>query len=319
MSHQEIAQAIAVPRAKTRGWLGSRRKRIEAISAYVFLLPWITGLILLTAGPLAASLWLSFTNYDLFSQPHFIGLDNYVRMFTGDSRYWKAVTVTLAYVVMSVPLKLGFALALALVLNNNLRGSGFYRSVYYLPSLLGGSVAIAIMWRQIFSYNGALNAFLYNMFGFDGPSWITNPQYSLLTLVALAVWQFGSPMVIFLAGLKQIPQQLYDAGAVDGASRLQQFFFITLPLLTPVIFFNLVMQLIGAFQAFTSSFVVSGGTGGPADSTLFYTLYLYEKGFTDFEMGYASAMAWVLVGAISAVTGMTFFTSKYWVHYSDER
>ena len=287
--------------------------------AFLFLAPWLVGLVCLTAGPILASLYLSLTDYDLFTAPEWIGLANYQRLFFEDARYWQSLKVTFEYVFLSVPLKLAFALLLAMVLNRGLRGLGLYRSIYYLPSLLGGSVAIAIMWRQIFSYDGVINDVLWTLFEIEGPSWISNPDYSLYTIVALAVWQFGSPMVIFLAGLKQIPQELYDAAAVDGAGPFTQFFAVTLPLLTPIIFFNFVMQLIGAFQAFTPSYIISDGTGGPADSTLFYTLYLYEQGFTDFKMGYASAIAWVLVGIIASATAVSFISAKYWVHYGDER
>jgi len=294
----------------------ARRGVQQNLAAYVFLIPWLAGFFLLTLGPMLASLYLSFTDFELFTPPEWRGLDNYVRMFTDDRRYFRALRVTFTYVVVSVPLKLLFALALALLLNRGLRGVGLYRSVYYLPSLLGGSVAVAIMWRQVFNRDGLVNQVL-NVVGIEGPSWISDPAYALYTLVALAVWQFGAPMVIFLAGLKQIPQDLYDAAAVDGAGKLSRFARITVPLLTPIIFFNLLMQMIGAYQAFTSAFVVSGGTGGPADSTLFYTMYLYEEGFTNFEMGYASAMAWVLLAIIATSSAVAFLSAKYWVHYGD--
>ncbi|WP_405403700.1 carbohydrate ABC transporter permease [Paracoccus sp. Ld10] len=293
------------------------RKRQNGV-AFLFLSPWLIGFTLLTLGPIMGSLYLSFTDYDLFSKPEWAGLDNYARLVGGDPRYIQSLMVTLNYVVFSVPLKLGFALFIALILNRGLRGLGFYRSVFYLPSLLGGSVAVALMWRQIFSYDGIINQFLWNYLGYDAPSWITNPDYALGTLVLLAAWQFGAPMVIFLAGLKQIPQDMYDAAAIDGARPMQQFVFVTIPLLTPIIFFNFVMQTIGAFQAFTPSYIISDGTGGPADSTLFYTLYLYEQAFTNFEMGYASAIAWVLVAIIAGATSISFLTAKYWVHYGDE-
>jgi multiple sugar transport system permease protein len=187
-----------------------------------------------------------------------------------------------------------------------------YRGIFYLPSLLGGSVAIAILWRQVFGAEGLVN----NLLGLEG-SWISRPSTVLSTLIVLAAWQFGSPMIIFLAGLKQIPQDLYDAAAVDGAGKVSTFLRITLPLLTPIIFFNLVLQMIGAFQAFTPAFIISGGTGGPSDSTLFYTLYLYKKGFEFLDMGYASAMAWVLLLIIAVFTAVAFYTSRYWVHYGD--
>jgi len=287
-------------------------------AAFVFLAPWVVGMLCLTLGPILASFYLSLTSYDMFSAPHWIGFDNYVKMFTADRRYWQALRVTFTYVFLSVPLKLAFALAVAMLLNRGLRGLGFYRSIYYLPSLLGGSVAVAIMWRQVFSYDGIINQLLLKV-GISGPSWITSPDTAIYTLVALAVWQFGSPMVIFLAGLKQIPQDVYDAAEVDGATPVRKFFSITLPLLTPIIFFNFVMQTIGAFQAFTPAYIISGGTGGPADATLFYTLYLYEQAFTNFQMGYASAMAWVLVAIIGVVTALSFLSARYWVHYGDQR
>lgn len=308
--------AVATPVVHKRKGVGPLARQNGV--AFLFLAPWIIGFIVLTLGPILASLYLSMTQYDLFNPPIWAGLDNYYRLFFGDPRYYQALKVTFTYVFLSVPLKLAFALAVALMLNRAIAGLGVYRAIYYLPSLLGGSVAVAIMWRQIFAYDGIINQILLN-FGISGPSWISSPDYALYTLVSLAVWQFGSPMVIFLAGLKQIPQDLYDAAAVDGAGPWTKFFNITLPLLTPIIFFNFVMQLIGSFQAFTPSFIVSGGTGGPADSTLFYTLYLYEQGFTNFHMGYASAMAWILVGIIGTATALAFLSARYWVHYGDER
>ncbi|HEU5027306.1 MAG TPA: sugar ABC transporter permease [Spirillospora sp.] len=298
-----------------------RRRRYPAAenrAAYVFLLPWLVGLLGLTAGPLVVSLYLSFTDYDLFTSPHWVGLHNYTRMFTDDPRFLHALKVTLIYVVCTVPLQLGFALFIAVLLNRRLRGIGWYRAIYYLPSLLGGSVAVAVMWRQVFGGDGVFNKFLA-LFGVHAPNWVSTPQYSLYTLVLLHVWQFGSPMVLFLAGLKQIPRELYEAAAIDGAGRFKQFTQVTLPMLTPIIFFNLVLQVIQSFQAFTPAFIVSGGTGGPSDSTLFYTLYLYQQGFTNFKMGYASAMAWVLLVIIAAFTAVNFRMSKHWVFYRDER
>jgi multiple sugar transport system permease protein len=254
----------------------------------------------------------------MFTPPEYIGMANYRKMLFEDPRYYQALQVTFTYVLIGVPLKLAFALGVALALNRGLSGLGFYRSVYYLPSLLGGSVAVAILWRQIFSYDGVINQVLLR-FGIEGPSWITSPDYAIDTLIALAVWQFGSPMVIFLAGLKQIPQEVYDAAEVDGAGPVRKFFSVTLPLLTPIIFFNVVMQTIDSFQAFTPAYIISGGTGGPADSTLFYTLYLYEQAFTNFQMGYASAMAWALVAIIGIATTVSFLSARYWVHYGDTR
>lgn len=285
-------------------------------AGYLFLSPWLIGFFCLTLGPALASLYLSFTRFDLLNAPEFIGAQNYVRMVTADPKFMASMKVTLVYVVLSVPLKLAFALAVAMVLNRGMRGLPIYRAIFYLPSLLGTSVAIAVLWRQLFAADGMVNGILAK-FGVIGPSWISNPNYSIYTLVVLSVWQFGSPMIIFLAGLRQIPTDMYEAASLDGASASRQFWRITLPLLSPVIFFNLVIQVIEAFKAFTPAFVISGGSGGPINSTLFYTLYLYQEGFSYFRMGYASALAWVLVAIIAVFTAFSFLTTKYWVHYDD--
>jgi multiple sugar transport system permease protein len=293
-----------------------RRERRDG-AAWVFLSPWLIGAALLTVGPMVASLILSFTDYDLFTAPEFIGTDNYQRMFFEDPRFWKSVGVTLNYVLVAVPLKLGIALGIALLLNRPRKGQGFYRSAFYAPSLLGASVAVAIVWRTLFSDDGVVDSTL-SVFGLDLGGWISNPSLALYVLVSLAVWQFGAPMVIFLAGLKQIPPELYDAASVDGAGPWRTFWSVTWPLLSPVLFFNLVLEMIGAFQSFTSAYVVSGGRGGPIDSTLFYTLYLYDRAFTAFDMGYASAMAWFLLVVIAIVTALIFRSSRSWVHYSGD-
>ncbi|GAB2607989.1 carbohydrate ABC transporter permease [Pseudactinotalea suaedae] len=294
----------------------SARRRKEARAGYLFLLPWFVGLAALVIGPMATSAYLSFTEYDLFHDPVWVGVENYRTLFTDDPRYLQSLRVTFTYVLASVPLRLVVALGLAVLMNRTLRGMSFYRAALYLPSLLGGSVAIAVLWRQLFGSNGAINQLLA-LVGIDGPNWIASPDTSLATLIVLAIWQFGSPMVIFLAGLRQIPAELLEAARVDGAGAVRRFVSVTLPLLTPLVFFNLVMQTIVAFQAFTPSYIISNGTGGPVDSTLFYTLYLYIKGFSEFEMGYASAMAWVLVAIIAAFTAVNFLGARRWVHYSD--
>jgi multiple sugar transport system permease protein len=309
-AREQSARGLARPRRLSRA-------QRENVAAYLFLLPWFCGLFLLTAGPLLASFYLSFTSYDFFDTPKLVGLSNYTTLFTDDPRYLQAAGVTVTYVLLSVPLQLAFALLMALLLNRGMRGLSVFRAAYYLPSLLGGSVAIAILWRQVFGADGLLNQVLA-LGGIEGRSWIANPQYAIYTLVLLRAWQFGSPMVIFLAGLKQIPQELYDAASVDGAGTWSKFLRITLPLLTPLVFFNLILQMISAFQAFTPAFVISNGSGGPADSTLFYTLYLYQQVFTSFKMGYGSAMAWVLLVVLATATAIAFRTSRYWVHYEDQ-
>lgn len=303
-------------------------------SGYMFLTPWLLGFFALTVYPIAYSLWLGFTDYD-FTKPDstvWIGLGNYVKMFgplfglskftasSGevmriDPYYLKSLSVTFTYVFVSVPLKLAFALVVAMLMNQKLRGVPLYRAVYYIPTLLGGSVAIAVLWRKLFEKEGLINGLLGSVGFTDLPGWITNPKYALGTLVILTVWQFGSSMIIFLAGLKQIPDEYYEAASVDGASPLRQFFAITLPLLSPVILFNLVMQMIVTFQSFTQAYIIGGGTGGVLNSTLFYTLHLYIQGWTYHEMGYASAMAWVLLLIIGLLTAIVFRSSDLWVSY----
>lgn len=284
--------------------------------AYLFLLPWLIGFFCLTLGPMLGSFYLSLTKYNLMNSPSFLGFDNYKEIFTNDQSFNHSIILTFRYVLLAVPLRLIFALLVAMALNKGIRALGVYRTVYYIPSLLGGSVAIAIVWRKIFDVDGIVNRFL-SVFGIKGPAWIAHPNYVLYTIVTLAVWQFGSAMVIFLAGLKQIPTELYEASEVDGSGKTRQFFQITLPLLSPVIFFNLVMSIISSFQVFTSGYVIGDGRGGPIDSTLFYTLYLYLKGFSFFDMGYASALAWILLTIIGVFTAIVFVTSKYWVFYGD--
>lgn len=302
--------------------------------AYMFLAPWLVGLLVFTLYPMIYSLYLGFTDYD-FTQPgstQWIGFGNYQKMFgslfglseitasTGevmrvDPYYLKSLSVTFTYVLVSVPLKLIFALAVAMLLNQKLKAVPFYRSVYYIPTLLGGSVAIAVLWRKLFEKDGLLNSLLGAIGFSDLPGWITNPKYALWTLILLSVWQFGSSMIIFLAGLKQIPEEYYEAASVDGANKMRLFFAITLPLLSPVILFNLVIQMISAFQVFTQAYIIGGGGGGVLNSTLFYTLHLYIQGWNYHEMGYASAMAWVLLLIIGALTAMVFRSSNWWVTY----
>jgi multiple sugar transport system permease protein len=285
---------------------------------YIFLLPWLIGFFVLAIGPILASFYLSFTKYDVASPPRWIGLENYLFMFEADDRFWTAIRVTFTFVIVSVPAKLIFALAVAMLLDKGVRAIGWYRALFYLPSILGGSIAVAILWRQLFNNDGLVNTVL-GLVGVDGPYWLSDPRYSLYTLIVLAVWQFGSPMLIFLAGLRAIPQELYEAAEIDAAGPWRKFFAITVPMLAPVIFFNLVLQMIDAFKSFSGAFIISGGSGAPLDSLLFFTVYLYNEAFSYFRMGYASALAWVLLLIIGAFTALAFWSSKYWVHYENER
>lgn len=301
--------------AMDRGVSGRRRKVASGDRvAYVLLIPWFIGM-LFTIIPFGVSLYLAFTDYDLLTSPAWIGLENF-QHFAADPKAATAARVTLVYTFVAVPISLVVALGIALLLNRGVRGLPFYRSAFYLPSLIGASVAIVMLWRSIFGYSGIVNQFL-GIFGIEGPGWTTDPDWALMTLVTLSVWGFGAAMVIFLAGLRQIPRMYYEAASVDGATPVRQFFSITLPLLSPVLFFNLVLGLIGSLQTFTQAYVFSGGTGGPADSTLFFNLYLYQQGFQRFDMGYASALAWVMFVVIAIFTAINFLVSKYWVFYDD--
>ncbi|MFJ5621592.1 carbohydrate ABC transporter permease [Peribacillus loiseleuriae] len=293
-----------------------REKKWEApIVGYLFISPWLLGLFLLTLYPMIQSFYFSFTDYSLLEAPNWVGMDNYQKIFMEDKLFYKSLTITILFVVISVPLKLITGLLMAMFLNQKIKGIAFYRTLVYLPSLIGTSVAVAILWSNIFGSEGLVNSVLA-LFGISGTNWIGSPDTALGTLILLFVWQFGSSMVIFLAGLKQISPELYEASAVDGASKIRQFFSITLPMISPVLLFNLVLQTIGAFQMFTQAFVIT--KGGPIQSTYMFTLYLYERAFAGFEMGYASALAWILLVIIAIFTALIFATSKFWVFYATE-
>lgn len=290
------------------------QKRKEAIAGYLFLTPWLLGLFCFTLIPMVMSFYYSFTTFDMINDPVWTGVANYVKLFTKDAKFQKSLVVTIKFVFVGVPLQLAFSLLLAVIFKKDRPGVRFYRAAYYLPSLFGGSVAVSVLWRNLFNKTGLINQVLA-IFGIAGKNWIATPATALNTLIALQVWQFGATMVIFLASLKQIPEDYYEAATIDGAGKVRQFFQITLPLLTPMVFFNIVMQFINAFQSFTSAFIISGGTGSPLNSTLFYSLYLYLKAFREFQMGYASAMAWVLLAIIGAITGLMFAFANKWVYY----
>jgi len=290
------------------------QKRREAVAGYLFMTPWILGLFCFTLIPMVMSLYYSFTSFDMLNAPVWVGVRNYVQLFTKDAKFMKSLGVTFQFVFIGVPLQLAFSLLLAICFKKDRIGIRFYRASYYLPSLFGGSVAISVLWRQLFNKTGLINQVL-SLFGIVGKNWIATPSTALGTLIVLQVWQFGATMVIFLASLKQIPEDYYEAATIDGAGKIRQFFQITLPLLTPMVFFNIVMQFINAFQSFTSAYIISGGTGSPLNSTLFYSLYLYLKAFREFQMGYASAMAWILLVIIGAITGLMFAFANKWVYY----
>ncbi|SFR19615.1 carbohydrate ABC transporter permease [Poseidonocella sedimentorum] len=282
-----------------------------------YVAPYALGLLLFTAFPFLSSLYLSFTDYDLLSSPEWVGLDNYERLFTRDRTFDKSLRVTLTYVAMTVPLKLVFALFIAVVLNYRLKGINLFRTAYYVPSILGGSIAIAVLWRYIFAGDGLMNMILMAV-GIEPINWFGDPENALFTITLLRLWQFGSAMVIFLAALQSVDKSLYEAAAIDGAGPWQMFRNITLPLITPVIFFNLIMQTVHAFQEFNGPYIIT--QGGPLKSTYLLPLYIYDEAFKDFDMGYASAISWVLFAIIMVLTLLAFWSSKKWVYYAgDER
>ena len=279
---------------------------------YLYIAPWLIGFLLLQAWPMVYSIYLSFTDYSLFKEPNWVGLQNFKNIFTIDFTFKKSLLTAFKFVGLAVPLKLIFALFVAMMLNKAVRGMSLYRTMVYLPSLLGGSVAIAVVWRNIFGLEGYVNTILKAL-GFEAIPWLASTTWALPTLVLLNVWQFGSSMIIFLAGLKQIPASLYESAKVDGAGPIRSFIHITVPQLSPVVFFNLIYGMIGAFQQFNSAFLISNG--GPAHSTYLYAMMLYEKAFTSYQMGYAAALAWILLAIVALFTGLNFILSKFWVHY----
>lgn len=284
----------------------------DFFSGYLFISPFILGFLLFIVVPMGISLFMSFHNYDMLTEAEYIGFDNFTKIFFDDPKFKQALMVTFKYVISAVPLRLVIALAVAMLINRPSKLSGLYRVLFYIPSIIGGSVAVSIMWRNIFGDSGLINGLLENI-GMDPIYFFKNPGTALFTLILLAGWQFGSSMLIFLSGLKNIPNDYYEAAQIDGASKLRQFFSITLPCLTPIIFFNLVMQTIQSFLTFTPAFVITNGTGSPRNGTLVYSLYVYQKAFADFKMGYASALAWILIVIIAVITMIFFATSKYWV------
>ncbi len=295
---------------KKRNRMGKRRKSYD----FIFVLPWVIGFLCFTLIPYVFSFYISFTKYNMMGTPDWIGLDNYKEIFTADPYFRTALVVTLKYVIIAVPLKMVFSLLVAVMLNNKLAGSKIYRTIYYIPSLLGSSVAISVVWKAMFRQDGVVNAFL-GLFGIQGLEWIGTPSTALWVLALLTMWQFGSPMLIFLAGLNQVPTSMLEAAEVDGATGTKKFFYITLPMISPMIFFNLIMQMIGAFQTFTSAMMVTNG--GPVNSTLLYVLYIYQEGFSRYNFGYAAALSWILMAIIMFFTVIVFKTQNKWVYYEN--
>jgi multiple sugar transport system permease protein len=284
----------------------------EAIAGYLFILPWIIGFLVLRLGPMLTSLVLSFADYTILSPPKLIGLGNFIKMFTNDPSFWAALQVTLSYAIFSVPIGIALSLTIAILLNQKVPGTTLWRTIYYLPSVVSG-VAVAMLWAWIFhSQFGLINVGLH-MLGIQGPAWLGDPKWALPALIIMSFWGIGGGMVINLAGLQGIPTELYEAASIDGANSWQRFLNVTLPMLSPVLFFNLVIGVIDAFQYFTNAYVMTNG--GPGRATLFYNLYLYQNAFRYYKMGYASALAWMMFLIILVLTLLIFKSSPYWVYY----
>ncbi|MBT9504481.1 MAG: sugar ABC transporter permease [Burkholderiaceae bacterium] len=283
---------------------------------FLFVLPFVLGVLGFKLFPFVMSFALSFTQYDVINPPEFIGMENYKELFGADPLFRKSLGVTMLFAMLAVPMRVGFALFIAHVLNFKMRGINFFRSAFYLPSILGGSIAVAVLWRFIFSQKGLVNLVLAK-FGIEPISWLADEHFSMWTIVLLFTWQFGSAMVIFLAALQNVPISLYEAAEIDGASKRQQFFRITVPLITPVIFFNIIMQMVHAFQEFNGPYMIT--EGGPLQSTYVLALYIYDQSFRFFNLGYGAALSWVLFALVALMSGISFWSSKYWVFYSGEK
>lgn len=297
----------------TKKAAAAKRPRLDAETkaGLAFTSPFIIGFLLFMIVPMMISLYYSLCDYNILSAPVFVGLKNYIKMFS-DEVFFKTIGVTFFYALISVPLRLAFALLVAMLLLNSSRLTAFYRAAYYLPSIIGGSVAVSILWKRMFAIDGVINKVLA-VFGMKDPvSWLGDKNTAIWTLILLAVWQFGSSMLIFLSSLKQIPPSLYEAASIDGAGKFRQFFKITLPLLTPTIFFNLVMQMINGFLAFTQCYIITQGK--PMNSTLFYTVYMYQQSFEYYNTGYGAALAWVMLLIVGLITAVLFATKRFWVY-----
>jgi multiple sugar transport system permease protein len=289
------------------------------LQGYAFIAPWLIGFLLLAAGPMLASLLLSFTSWTMLSAPTWVGLDNYTTMIQDDPLFYEGLYNTAYYVLFSVPIGLALALGLAMLLNLKLKGIRFFRTIFFLPSVTN-VVAVSVLWLWLFNPDfGLLNTFL-GWFGIDGPLWLQSEAWSKPALIIMSLWGIGGTMIIFLAALQGIPPELYEAAELDGASSTRKFYHITIPMISPAIFFNLIVGVIGSFQVFTQAFVMTGGghpgsEGGPNNSTLFFVLYLYKKAFQDFKMGYASSLAWVLFLVVLVFTLVQWRYSRRWVYY----
>ncbi|WGV62476.1 sugar ABC transporter permease [Brevibacillus brevis] len=285
------------------------------LTPYLFILPWILGFLAFTLGPMLFSLVMSFFDWPVVGEVTFVGLDNYINMFTDDPLFWQSLWVTVKFALLFVPLNLFIALFLAMMLNQKVKGSGFFRTVFYLPSVISG-VALAMIWAWVYDGEYGIFNYLLSLVGITGPDWLNDTSWALVAMVIASLWGQGSMVLIFLAGLKSIPESLYEAASIDGAGAVQKFFRITLPMVSPTILFNLIMTIISAFQQLSLALLLTGG--GPLQSTYFYAMYAYDNAFKYFKMGYASANSWFMFAIILVLTFLVFKTSGKWVYYEGD-
>ncbi len=293
----------------------TRIARREALWFYGLVSIWILGFLLFTGGPILAAAALSFTRYDIVSPPQWIGLSNYTRLFTNDELFWQSLKVTFVYSFMAIPLGLTASMILALLMNQKIRGIALWRTIYYLPSVISG-VPVALLWMWIFNPQFGILNWVLSWFGIQGPGWLLDESWVLPSFVIISLWSVGGGMVIYLAGLQGIPTHLYEAAEIDGATSWSRFWHVTLPMMSPVIFFNLIIGIINSFQTFTTPYVMT--RGGPDNASMFYGLNLFFNGFQYFKMGYASAMAWILFVVILLLVIIAFKTSSLWVYYEGQ-
>lgn len=324
ISKAQLPAQPAAPEDKKRQKLSwrtmSSQQRREAITGLLFISPWIVGFLVFYAGPAIVSFFMSFTKWNIVSDPIWIGLDNYIDIFTDDKNFWNSVKVTLRYAMLYIPLMTVLSILTALALNSKVKGVGIFRTLFYLPSI-APSIAASLVFMWILQPTYGLLNIILSYAGIEGPNWFKNPQYALWGIVMIAMWRLGASAIIYLAGLQNIPEQLYDAADVDGANGWQKFWNVTLPMLTPILFFQIIVELIGVFQTFTPAYVISQSRGyaGPMKELYFYMLYVYNKGWLNLQMGYASALSWILTIFILVITVLVFRSSPYWVHYEAER
>lgn len=296
----------------------SRLRFRENLQGYLFILPWIIGFLVFTVGPLIFSFFSSFTDYNITSRMNWVGFENYQWLFQHDTLFKTALYNTIYYVAFSVPLTTIGAIALSLLLNNDVPGIKVFRTIYYLPAVLSG-VAVSLLWMQLLNPSTGLINTVLGWFGIQGPAWLFDPTWTKPALIIMSLWSVGANMLIYLASLKSVPKELYESAAIDGATWSQRLKNITLPMITPVIFFNLITSFIGAFQVFQTAYIMTqDGNGGPMNSLLFYNLYLWNKAFESFQMGYASAMAWILFIIVMVLTFANMRLSRYWVFYGGD-